>query len=108
MKLSDIESKSKEDLCLEIFGLNDLQTKIFEEIRDEKLTVKQVAERVDRSRSTTQRALKQMLDKDIIMREARQDKTIYYVYTTLPMKELSQAAQKLLEDRYEKASQKLD
>lgn len=107
MEIIDLEDKTKDEFCLEVFGLNELQRNIFDEIKDQKLTVKQVAERVDRSRSTTQRALKEMIDKDIIMREARQDKTIYYVYTTLPMDEISNAAQEILDDWHDKASKKL-
>lgn len=88
MDFLDLEGKGEKDIVFEVFDLNQLQKKLFNEMKDSKLTVKQLAENVDRNRSTVQRALQEMLDKDLVMREGKTDKTVYYVYTTLPMEEI--------------------
>jgi predicted transcriptional regulator len=71
------------------------------------MTVKQIKEEVDRSRSTVQRALQEMLDKDLILREGKTDKTVYYVYTTLPWEEIKELTRESIEEWYRQADEKL-
>ncbi|NMJ77436.1 hypothetical protein GLU64_03430 [Nanohaloarchaea archaeon] len=107
MSVLDLEGKDCDDLVFEVFQLNDLQREIFQVIRDRQMTVKQIKEEVDRSRSTVQRALQEMLDKDLILREGKTDKTVYYVYTTLPWEEIKQLTRESIEEWYRQADEKL-
>lgn len=107
MEFLDLEDKDERDIVFDVFDLNSLQKSLFKEMQDAKLTVKELASQVDRNRSTVQRALQDMLDKDIVMREGKTDKTVYYVYTTLPMEELREVTKNTLEQWHEKVNRKL-
>ncbi len=107
MEFFDLDGKDDEDIIFDIFDLNSLQQTIFEELDDSRMTVQELASRVDRNRSTVQRALQEMLDKDLIMREGKTDKTVYYVYTTLPMEQIKEVTQDVLDEWHEKVRQKL-
>lgn len=88
MELLEIDGKKDREIIFDVFDLNNLQCSIFQELQNDKKTVQELAEQVDRNRSTVQRALQEMLEKDILMREGRTEKTVYYVYTTMPIEEL--------------------
>lgn len=107
MEFLNLEDKNEKEIVFDVFDLNSLQKSIFEEMRNSKLTVKELASEVDRNRSTVQRALQDMLDKDLIVREGKTDKTVYYVYTTLPMNELCQVTRDTLKEWHEKVDNKL-
>jgi predicted transcriptional regulator len=107
MGFLDLEGKDSDEIVFETFELNDLQREIFSTINDQQLTVKQIGKEVDRSRSTVQRALQEMLEKDLVLREGKTDKTVYYVYTTLPMEEIRELTLDTISDWYEKVENKL-
>jgi len=107
MDFLDTEGKGEKEIVFEVFDLNGLQRSLFKEMDSSKLTVKELADRVDRNRSTVQRALQEMLEKDLVMREGKTDKTVYYVYTTLPMEDIRQVTRKALDLWYEKVNRKL-
>lgn len=107
MEFLNLEGKEEKEIIFDIFDLNALQKSVFEELRDQQLTVQELASRVDRNRSTVQRALQEMLDKDLIMREGKTDKTVYYVYTTLPMDELKQIASQALDRWHNEVQERL-
>ena len=107
MEFFDLEGKDEKDVIFSIFDLNGLQKAIFDEINESKLTVQEIANRVDRNRSTVQRALQEMLDKDLIMREGKTDKTVYYVYTTLPMDQIKDLTREALDDWHQRIKSKL-
>ncbi len=107
MEFFDLDGKDDEDIIFDIFDLNSLQQTIFDELEDSRMTVQELASRVDRNRSTVQRALQEMLDKDLIMREGKTDKTVYYVYTTLPMDQIKEVTHEVLDEWHEKVKQKL-
>jgi predicted transcriptional regulator len=107
MGFLDLEGKDSDEIVFETFELNDLQREIFSTIKDQQLTVKQIGKEVDRSRSTVQRALQEMLDKDLVLREGKTDKTVYYVYTTLPMEEIRELTLDTISDWYDKVENKL-
>jgi predicted transcriptional regulator len=88
MNFLGVEEKEDREIIFDVFNLNDLQCSIFQQLQDDKKTVQEIAEEVDRNRSTVQRALQEMMEKDILMREGRTEKTVYYVYTTLPIEDL--------------------
>lgn len=106
MDFLDLEDKTERDVIFEVFDLNGLQKSLFREMQDARLTVQELADRVDRNRSTVQRSLQEMLDKDIVMREGKTDKTVYYVYTTLPMEELREVTMETLDRWHESVKSK--
>lgn len=108
MEFLDLEGKDEEDIVFEVFDLNSLQENVFDELRESKLTVQEIANRVDRNRSTVQRALQDMMDKDIIMREGKTDKTVYYVYTALPMEEIKDITTDALDAWHNRVIEKLN
>lgn len=107
MSVLDLEGKDSDEIVFETFQLNDLQKEIFQELRDEQLTVKQIGNQVGRSRSTVQRALQEMLEKDLILREGKTEKTVYYVYTTLPWEDIKELTRQTISEWYEEVDEKL-
>ena len=107
MDFLELEGKDEEDIVFDVFDLNDLQESLFEEMENTELTVKELAEQVDRNRSTVQRALQDMLDKDLVIREGKTDKTVYYVYTTLPKEELCDVTRDVLDEWHQKVKNRL-
>jgi len=107
MEFLDLEGKREKDIVFEVFNLNKLQKTLFEEMEDSKLTVKQLADKADRNRSTVQRALQDMLDKNLVMREGKTDKTVYYVYTTLPMEQIQEITINALDMWHKKVKKQL-
>ncbi len=107
MTLLDLEGKESDEIVFETFQLNDLQRDIFQEIRDQQMTVKQIKENVDRSRSTVQRALQEMLDKDLVLREGKTDKTVYYVYTALPWEDIKELTRETISEWYDEVDDRL-
>ena len=106
MEFLEIEDKDEQDIIFEVFDLNGLQRSLFDEMEEAKLTVKELADQVDRNRSTVQRALQDMLDKDLVMREGKTDRTVYYVYTTLQMDELRKVTQQTLDTWHQAVTEK--
>ncbi len=107
MSVLDLEGKDSDEIVFETFQLNDLQRDIFQALRDDQKTVKQIGNEVERSRSTVQRALQEMLEKDLILREGKTEKTVYYVYTTLPWEDIKELTRETISDWYEQVDEKL-
>ena len=107
MSVLDLEGKDSDEIVFETFQLNDLQREIFQALRDDQKTVKQIGNEVERSRSTVQRALQEMLEKDLILREGKTEKTVYYVYTTLPWEDIKELTRETISDWYEQVDEKL-
>lgn len=107
MEFLEIEEKDEKQIVYEVFDLNDLQKSIFQALNDSKLTVQEIADEVGRNRSTVQRALQEMLEKDLLMREGKTDRTVYYVYTALPMEEIREVTSDALETWHEQVQSKL-
>lgn len=107
MDFLDLEGKEDVEIIFDVFDLNKLQRNIFRELEESKLTVQEIAERVDRNRSTVQRALQEMIEKDILMREGKTDKTVYYVYTTLPVSELKEVTLEAIDSWHREIKEKL-
>ncbi len=107
MSVLDLEDKDSDEIVFETFQLNDLQREIFRVLREQQLTVKQIGNEVNRSRSTVQRALQEMLDKDLILREGKTEKTVYYVYTTLPWDDIKELTRQTISEWYEEVDRKL-
>ena len=107
MDFLEIEDKNDRQIIYDVFDLNDLQRSIFQSIQDDKKTVQEIAEEVDRNRSTVQRSLQEMMEKDLLMREGRTERTVYYVYTTLPIEELRDLTSEVVQTWAEKVDQRL-
>lgn len=107
MEFLEIEDKDEKQIVYDVFDLNDLQKSIFQALNDSKLTVQEIADEVGRNRSTVQRALQEMLEKDLLMREGKTDRTVYYVYTALPMEEIREVTSEALEKWHEQVQSKL-
>ncbi len=108
MDFLQLDDKDDQDIIFEVFDLNSLQQEIFYELEERQLTVKEISNKVDRNRSTVQRALQDMMDKDILMREGKTDKTVYYVYTTLPLDQLKQITLETLDEWHSQVQNQLD
>lgn len=108
MDFLQLDNKDDQDIIFEVFDLNSLQQEIFYELEDRQLTVKEISNKVDRNRSTVQRALQDMMDKDILMREGKTDKTVYYVYTTLPLDQLKRITMETLNEWHSQVQNQLD
>lgn len=108
MDFLEIEGKNDRQIIFDVFDLNQLQRKIFQDIQDEKKTVQEIADDVDRNRSTVQRSLQEMMEKDLLMREGRTERTVYYVYTTLPIEELKELTSEVVQTWAEKVENQLE
>lgn len=107
MDFLELEGKEEREIVFDVFDLNELQKSLFDEMEDSQLTVKELSNRVDRNRSTVQRALQEMLNKDLVMREGKTDKTVYYVYSTLPMEKVRNLTMKVLDSWHRQVREKL-
>lgn len=107
MEFFEVEEKEDTEIIFDLFDLNNLQQEIFDTLDETKLTVQEIADEVERNRSTVQRALQEMLDKELVMREGKTDRTVYYVYTTLPMEEIKELTSEALDEWHEKVKAKL-
>jgi Predicted transcriptional regulator len=103
----EVEGKDKEDIICEVFGLSDAQREIFNRLQGAEMRVKSIADEVDRDRSTVQRALKDMTDKELLEREQRTDHTVYYLYTAPGMDNLEALTKRVLQEWYNTVLQKL-
>ena len=108
MEFLEVEEKNDRQIIFDVFNLNDLQKSIFTQLKNDKKTVQEIAEEVDRNRSTVQRSLQEMMDKDLLMREGRTEKTVYYVYTTLPIEDLRELTCEVVETWASEVQKKLD
>ncbi len=107
MGFLSLSEESPEEIVFETFDMSELQRDIFSSLRDKQLTIKEIVGEVDRSRSTVQRAVQDLHEKDILIREGKTDKTVYYVYTTVPMENLRKVAKEAISQWYDDVSQRL-
>lgn len=102
----DMECES----LLECFhGMGELEKRIFSVIveSEEPLTVDEIAERVNRERSTAYRAVKRLRDVGFIRREQinYEDGGYYHVYHPMDADEIADEMQRLLNDWYAQMGQ---
>lgn len=106
MLRQDMECES----LLECFhGMGELEKQIFSVIvnSEEPLTVDEIAEHVDRERSTAYRAVKRLRDVGFIRREQinYEDGGYYHVYHPVNADEIADEMQRLLNDWYAQMGQ---
>lgn len=108
MEFLEIEEKNDKQIIFDVFDLNELQRNIFKQLQDNKKTVRDLADQLDRNRSTVQRSLQEMMSKDLLMREGRTEKTVYYVYTTLPIEDIRELTCEVVQEWAEEVENKLE
>lgn len=106
--LPDLENKRKEEIVADILGLNDLERSIYFYLCGDELTVKDLVDLTGRTRSVVQRALQSLLKKNMIVREGRINKTVYYVYTALPFEKIKDVVKNYLNTWYQIALKRLE
>jgi len=94
------------------YGLKELDLVVFDELADaqEALTVDEVAERVDRERSTAYRSVRRLVDTGFVEREQiNYDQGGYYhVFTLTDPDEVADELNRMLNDWYAKMGQLID
>lgn len=101
--IDHLEQRSKEceDILECIAGFSDLEKEIYRQIpRQEKLTVDEIAQKVDRERSTVFRSLKKLKKNDFIEEDTKGLKGGSYVniYSRKPAEEVSDQMRKRIND----------
>ncbi|CAB3288274.1 Transcriptional regulator, TrmB [Methanocaldococcus lauensis] len=91
-----------EDLMRCILGLQEIEIRIYFELLDMKeATVMEIAERVDRDRTTVQKALRSLMNCGLVEREKITEKSGFkYVYRPVVFKEVKEKMEKLLDEWY--------
>lgn len=95
---SFIEIESVEELIAQALEMSELEREAFFSMDDGEYTVKELVEETGRSRSMVQRALTDLHDKGVVVREGRTDRTIYYVYKRVPLENVRQKVTVILEE----------
>ncbi len=87
----------------EVMDLNDLEQQIYFHMLKEDCTVKDLVEITERTRSVVQRALQSLMEKNLIVREGRINKTVYYVYRSIPLDAVKKKVGEILTEWYNSA-----
>ena len=112
-----IDGYLREDLECEgllecFYGLKELDRVVFDELAsaEEPLTVDEVADRVDRERSTAYRSVRRLVDAGFVEREQiNYDQGGYYhVFTLTDPDEVADELNRMLNDWYAKMGQLID
>lgn len=106
--LPQLENKNETDLVSEILGLNELEHELYFSLLNKEKTVKELVEETERTRSVVQRALQNLMKKNLLVREGYTDKTVYYVYSAAPFEEVRKIAEGALDSWYEGAKEVLE
>jgi predicted transcriptional regulator len=95
---------------LECFhGLKELDREVFQALvdADERLTVDEIAARVDRERSTAYRSVQRLLQSGLVQKEQvnYEQGGYYHVYRPVSAEEVTEDMQRMLNDWYAKMGQ---
>ncbi|MFB6166930.1 MAG: helix-turn-helix domain-containing protein [Candidatus Nanohaloarchaea archaeon] len=96
--MSYIEIDSVDDLIAETLDMSELERDCFFAMGSEEWTVQDLVEETGRSRSMVQRALKDLHDKGVVVREGKTDRTVYYVYRRAPVTEIRDKVESVLDE----------
>jgi predicted transcriptional regulator len=91
-----------EDLMRCILGLQEIEIRIYFELLDMKeATVMEIAEKIDRDRTTVQKALRSLMNCGLVEREKITEKSGFkYVYRPVEFKEVKAKMEELLDEWY--------
>lgn len=103
-----IEINESQELIAQALEMSELERDAFFTMGDAEYTIKELVEETGRSRSMVQRALKNLTDKGVVVREARTDKTIYYVYKRVPLENVQQKVKVILNEWHQNMKQLLN
>ena len=95
-------------LVSEIMDLTELEQEVYFHMLKEDCTVKELVEVSGRTRSVVQRALQDLMDKNMIVREGRINKTVYYIYKSLPLSSVKRKVNEVLAQWYSSATKALN
>lgn len=96
--MSFVEIDSVEELIAQALDMSELERDCFFAMRDREWTVKELVEETGRSRSMVQRALTDLHEKGAVVREGRTDRTVYYVYQRVPLTEVRDTVDQVLDE----------
>ncbi len=105
--LPELEDTTKEELVADILGLNELERSVYFALCSDAYTVKELVELTGRTRSVVQRAIQSLQEQQLITREGRVDKTVYYVYIALPFETVREQVKDYLNAWYNIAMKRL-
>jgi len=115
MNSSEVKSISQmKDLCGRdvlscILGLSDIETRIFSLLKEEELPVTEIAEKVDRDRSTVQRIVKNLISTGVVTRRSVSlKKGRRYEYTAVPVTEVKKKLMRELDQFYLKTKEQIE
>ncbi len=97
---SFIEIESVDELIAQALQMSELERDCFFAMRDREWTVQDLVQETGRSRSMVQRAVKDLHDKGVVVREGKTDRTVYYVYRRVPLSEVTDLVEDALDDWY--------
>lgn len=97
MNMSFIQIEDADELIAEALQMSELEEDCFFVMGSDEWTVQDLADRTGRSRSMVQRALKDLHDKGVVVREGKTDRTIYYVYRRVPLEDVREKVQLVLQ-----------
>ncbi|AEF96584.1 helix-turn-helix domain-containing protein [Methanotorris igneus] len=91
-----------EDLMRCILGLQEIEIRIYFELLDMKeATVMEIAEKIDRDRTTVQKALRSLMNCGLVEREKVTEKSGFkYIYRPIEFKEVKVKMEELLDEWY--------
>lgn len=95
--MSFVRIDDAEELVAGALAMSELEQDCFFGMGDGAWTVKELVQETGRSRSMVQRALKKLHDKGVVVREARTDRTIYYVYKRAEMDDVRSTVRVILD-----------
>ena len=86
------------ELISQALEMSELERDCFFAMGTREHTVKDLVEETGRSRSMVQRALKDLHDKGVVVREGKTDRTVYYVYKRVPLGDVVDKVDAVLDD----------
>lgn len=95
---SFLDIEDAEELIAQALDMTELERDCFFVMGDAEWTVKDLVEETGRSRSMVQRALKDLTDKGVVVREGKVDKTVFYVYKRVPLENVRQKVKIILNE----------
>lgn len=97
---SFIDIDSVDELIAQSLHMSELERDCFFAMRSDAWTVQELVRETGRSRSMVQRAVKDLHDKGVVVREGKTDRTVYYVYQRVPLSEVRELVEDALDDWY--------
>lgn len=95
-----LRNKDAKEIVCEALDLNDLEKSIYFNSHNTEKTIKDLVKETGRTRSVVQRAVQDLMKKDLLLRDGKVDKTVYYVYTAVPFDKVKQQVADIVDQWY--------